>query len=685
MTPRLTPDSRVLVIGGSGFIGSHMARELEARGIRFTIADLREPAFTLASGAAPDYVRLDIRDEDALTRALAGHDAVLNLAAAHHDFGVSERTFTSVNVGGARSLTAAMERAGVDNLCFYSSVAVYGEHPERPVPNENTEPDPTNAYGRSKWEAEKVYRQWERAGAGERRLLVVRPAVVFGPRNFANVHRMIDAIARRRFLPVGPGENIKSMVSVHNLLAALLQLWEADSAWGVGEEVYNYVDTPDLTSAEVIETVYRALGRRRPPVTIPVAPALAVTKPFDLAARLTGRDLPITSERVRKLAFAHTQFSAARVHARVQVPLTLTEALTEMVQWYLTVKDQPIPAPAIAPERWVPDAPYSAEADQRRVIAVVVTYNREHLIGACLDGLAAQTRPVDAVIVIDNASTDASGRLAEEHPIGAEVIHLHRNVGGAGGFTAGIAHALAGLDPDYLWIMDDDTVPFPEALENLLSVESRLDVHASVLSSNAVWTDGALHPMNSSRTRLGVSEKEVARYESVGARPIRTASFVSALLNAEDVWRHGLPWADYFIWSDDFEFTGRLLRHGHGFNVPSSRVEHRTVLFSNAQANPGERLFFDVRNKLWALVKSGSFSPVEILLYGGSAALGWTKTTVRTRGDILPVALKGLREGLFSRPRPSEAVLGADPAMAEEIRAIERTIAKGAASRKALR
>ena len=104
------------------------------------------------------------------------------------------------------------------------------------------------------------------------------------------------------------------------------------------------------------------------------------------------------------------------------------------------------------------------EALSERVVAVVVTYNREQLLAQCLDGLAAQDRRPDAVVVIDNASTDASGRVADEHPLGADVVHLHRNVGGAGGFAAGIARALVRHDADWVWVMDDDTVPRPGAL-----------------------------------------------------------------------------------------------------------------------------------------------------------------------------------------------------------------------------
>ncbi len=321
----------------------------------------------------------------------------------------------------------------------------------------------------------------------------------------------------------------------------------------------------------------------------------------------------------------------------------------------------------------------SASPKQRHVTAVLVTYNREQLLQQALDALAAQTRTPNRVIIVDNASTDASGQVADSHPIGADVLHLARNVGGAGGFTAGMAHALTTGSTDWLWVMDDDTIPEPAALAELLAAEDRLTaagIRADVLSSQAVWTDGRPHPMNSSRTRIGTSAEELSRYERLGVRPIRTASFVSAFLRADAVRRHGLPIADYFIWSDDFEHTGRLLKHGAGFHVPASRVEHRTAQFSSAKTNPGARMRYDVRNRIWALARTDSFTWRERALYGGASVLGWLRTIARTRGEVLPVAWRGFLEGVRERPRAAEVVLGADPARAGDVRELNEQHAR---------
>lgn len=276
----------------------------------------------------------DVRDAEALAEAMAGCTAVANLAAAHHDFGVSDDTFTAVNVGGARAITAAMDSHGITNLCFTSSVAVYGEHDGEP--DELTAPTPVNPYGRTKLQAERVYRTWQDAGP-DRRVLVLRPAVIFGPRHFANVYRLISQIDKGRFASVGDGSNRKSMAVVTNLVQAIWHLWSSPPRdLGGDREVYNYADKPDLTSREVVATIYRSLGKAEPRIRIPLLAAVVAAAPLDLAAKVTGKDMPVTSARIRKLAQFDTRFAAHRIFDSGFVPdLDLEQALTQMVQWYL--------------------------------------------------------------------------------------------------------------------------------------------------------------------------------------------------------------------------------------------------------------------------------------------------------------------------------------------------------------
>ena len=140
----------------------------------------------------------------------------------------------------------------------------------------------------------------------------------------------------------------------------------------------------------------------------------------------------------------------------------------------------------------------------RRVTAVLVAYNRRDLLTHALDALAAQTRPVDEVLVLDNNSDDDSAAVAAAHPVGARVISLDRNTGGAGGFAAGIAAALdvpANVSPEWVWLMDDDTIPTPDALAELLRAADTYDGPVALLGSRVVWHDGRDHQIGRASCR----------------------------------------------------------------------------------------------------------------------------------------------------------------------------------------
>lgn len=305
---------------------------------------------------------------------------------------------------------------------------------------------------------------------------------------------------------------------------------------------------------------------------------------------------------------------------------------------------------------------------------MIVAFNRRDLLVDALDALAEQTRPLDAVLVVDNASTDDSREVALAHPSRPVVVTLERNTGGAGGFAAGIAHAVASLDADGVWLMDDDTIPTPTALEALLDAWRDHDGPVDAAGSRVVWTDGRDHPMNTPRRRPGASRAALAAAARVGAMPVRSTSFVSMLVSAEAVRTHGLPVADYFIWNDDFEYSCRLLRDGTGLHVPASVVEHRTKAFGATDADPGDRFYFEVRNKLWMFTRSHALGGLERILYGASTLRRWVRTVARSRarGVLLRAGGRGLRDGVLRRPRPTSEVL-AGLALADDVVALDRS------------
>jgi GT2 family glycosyltransferase len=282
------------------------------------------------------------------------------------------------------------------------------------------------------------------------------------------------------------------------------------------------------------------------------------------------------------------------------------------------------------------------------VCAVVVTCNRKELLVQCLEHLHNQSRPLDEILVIDNASED--GTAAELTCFdGIVVERLPTNIGGAGGFKHGLSLAhRRGFD--WIWLLDDDTFPDQDCLEAMLKGALRAPRPPSLLSSAVHWRDSTLHPMNRPWLRWN-RRGEFATTAGDGLVLIRAATFVSTMIHRGAVDRHGLPYAHYFLWLDDIEYTGRILRQETGYLIPESRVVHWTPTAYNTVSDTRNRFYFKVRNQLW-LLRGDSFAGLERFTYGLSLFRG-IFTYLRTsepRMHALRVVALGLRHGLGREP-----------------------------------
>jgi len=305
-----------------------------------------------------------------------------------------------------------------------------------------------------------------------------------------------------------------------------------------------------------------------------------------------------------------------------------------------------------------PQSDGSAVADSERVVAVIVTYNRRDLLLEALAAVRAQQRPLDQVIVVDNASTDGTAEAVRAAFGEVQLAELGANYGGAGGFAYGMAAALAD-GADLIWAMDDDTIPEPGALASLLAARARYQGPAPVIvASTVLWTDGRPHPMNTPRARPMATAAERTAAAASGCVPIRSASFVSVLVDAAECRRRGLPKADFFLWNDDFEFTTRLLRHNVGLLCPESVVVHKTRTFGSTDVDPGDRFYYEVRNKVWTL-RGDSLAPTEWVMYTGATLRRWVRTYLASgdRRRLRASLARGLAAGVRTRPRPNEQVL----------------------------
>lgn len=311
---------KVLVIGGSGFIGTRL--------IELLLNDNKNDVLNFDKENSVNFPEItilgDVRDLDAITEACVGVDVIYNLAAEHADNVTPLSLYEDVNVGGALNVVKAAQANGVKHIVFTSTVAIYGLN--RGTPDENLDPEPFNEYGRTKLEAEKVLNEWH-VNTEYSTLVIVRPAVVFGENNRGNVYNLINQIVSGRFIMIGNGKNCKSMGYVGNVAAFLKQQLLSSS----GYFVYNYADKPDLSSQRIVEIVREEMDIKGSSIKLPYSVGLLGGFTLDLLSKITGKKFPVSAVRVQKFCADTTINSSAAMNSGFTPPYSLEDGLRNMV------------------------------------------------------------------------------------------------------------------------------------------------------------------------------------------------------------------------------------------------------------------------------------------------------------------------------------------------------------------
>ena len=289
---------KITVIGGSGFVGTNLCRQLSSKQQDFEIIDLK------MSNQFPEKCKIaDVRDAETLRNTITG-DVVVNLAAVHRDDIRDKSEYQRTNVDGAQNVALVCEEKGIGKIVFTSTVAVYGF--AEPGTHEKGAINPFNEYGRTKFEAEEKLRAWH--ANGDNALIIIRPTVIFGEGNRGNVFNLLNQIASGKFLMVGKGENKKSMAYIGNVVAFLEACITTEQNYGL----YNYVDTPDLTMNELVSQVRAKLkGKTGVGLRLPYCLGLLLGYTADFVAKLSGKNLPVSSIRVKKFS-SSTEFKSAK-------------------------------------------------------------------------------------------------------------------------------------------------------------------------------------------------------------------------------------------------------------------------------------------------------------------------------------------------------------------------------------
>ena len=318
---------KTVIIGGSGFIGSRLISEIIERNIQNI--DKR-----MSLNFSDISILGDITDMNKFSLP-SDTDCVVLLAAEHKDNVSPTSLYYDVNENGTKNVLKHMDLIGCKKLIFTSSVAVYGLNKENP--NEEHEIDPFNHYGKSKWKAEKVIQQWFKENSAGKSVTILRPTVIFGEKNRGNVFNLLKSIAKGKFLMIGKGNNMKSMAYVGNITSFIKNQIDNSKE---GLIIYNYVDKPDVSMANLVKIVENNLTIKVPSINIPIFFGYLFGLLLDGFSFITKIKLNISFIRIKKFV-ATTQFDASKVHSSGwKAPFSLEEGLSRTLN-YEFVEDRP--------------------------------------------------------------------------------------------------------------------------------------------------------------------------------------------------------------------------------------------------------------------------------------------------------------------------------------------------------
>ncbi|MBP2151674.1 NAD-dependent epimerase/dehydratase family protein [Xanthobacter flavus] len=300
-----TEQLAAIVFGGAGFIGTHLLRHLTQTGRykRILSVDIKDPKWPVDS---VEYVNADVRGPIDLPNNPHGAE-IYNLAAVHTTPGHEDWEYFWTNVLGASNVCKYAKMIGSSYIVFTSSISIYGPT-EAPV-DEKSKPAPNSAYGRSKLLAEGIHGAWLENGLANR-LVVVRPAVIFGPGEGGNFTRLADLLSKGRFVYPGRRDAIKSCGYVGELVRSI------EFARGLGrrEFVYNFAYPARTTTEEICRNFSEIAGFPPPKLTISLKLMLAAGVVFEVLSAF-GLKTSINRARMRKLA-----------HSTNVLPTALSEA-----------------------------------------------------------------------------------------------------------------------------------------------------------------------------------------------------------------------------------------------------------------------------------------------------------------------------------------------------------------------
>jgi len=303
-------ESKGVIFGGTGFIGSHFARLLLDRNVcsNVILVDIKPIdidrfgyiLFNYIESGKVEYMNCDVRKESLFSNLPTSNVVMIaNFAAIHREPGHEGREYFETNILGAENVCSWADSVGCRKILFTSSIAPYG--PSEEIKTENTLPCPETAYGASKLAAEKIHLGWKGRGEEGRELVIVRPGVVFGPGEGGNVTRLVRAVLGRYFFYMGNKDTVKAGIYVKELCESML--WALDRVKNSKEKylLYNATMAPSPSVAEYVEAICLAGNVKRFVISVPFAILYMGSFLIEIIAKPLGVKHPFSPVRIKKL------------------------------------------------------------------------------------------------------------------------------------------------------------------------------------------------------------------------------------------------------------------------------------------------------------------------------------------------------------------------------------------------
>ena len=291
-----------IIFGGSGYIGTHLLRELieENRFSNYIVADIKElKGFdNEINSKLIEFHQIDVRYIiDLKFKEINKEQSwIFNFAAVHREPGHKFQEYFDTNIPGAENINDFARKTGIKNIFFTSSIAPYGKSLNQRIESSSLYPE--TAYGISKGFAEKIHKEWL-AEDDSRRLIIVRPSVIFGPKDPGNVFRMISALKKGTFVLPNGGKVIKAYGYVYGLIESMLFTIQKEERL----IIYNYAENPVVPLNEMVIIAKDYLEIKKPTLKLPVNVLAVIAFFVQILFKMIGKKSDIHPVRVKKASF----------------------------------------------------------------------------------------------------------------------------------------------------------------------------------------------------------------------------------------------------------------------------------------------------------------------------------------------------------------------------------------------